>query len=85
MSIEEIINIFTNGIGEKPYYRREDDQIIVYVADDQEFCRIPIDDCDEDIAKAICEVGFVLKDLQAKISSYACTRAVNCPLVVDIK
>ncbi len=55
---------FTNNVGEKPYYRCEDEEMKVFVADDQLFCTIyPADfqgEYDEEVAIAFCEIGEVL-------------------------
>lgn len=59
-TIINLLYVFTNGIGEKPYWKRNNGQITIYVADEQEFCTIPIHDNDELIAIAICEAGIIL-------------------------
>lgn len=67
MEIEEVILALTNGVYEKPYCRRVDGTMKVFVADDQEVCTIAlIDDWDETIANAICEAGLMLMVLKAK-------------------
>lgn len=71
--------LFTNGVGEKPYYRCEDEEIRVFVADDQLFCTVYSPDFqgeyDEETAKAFCEIGEILakaaneiEQLQSRIS-----------------
>lgn len=67
MRIQEVIDCLTNGVGEKPYYRRVDEVMKVFVADDQEFCAVALDDegeYDEQIANAICEAGLIIKRLK---------------------
>lgn len=57
--------LFTNGVGEKPYYRCEEEEIRVFVADDQLFCTVYSPDFqgeyDEETAKAFCEIGEILE------------------------
>ncbi len=69
--IKEIYEALTNGVGEKPYYRKEDNQFNIYVADDQLFCIVPFvegleGDYAEYIAKAICEAGWIIDRLNAE-------------------
>ncbi len=62
---------FTNNVGEKPYYRCEDEKMNIYVADDQLFCTIHSadfqGDYDEEIAIAFCEIGEVLQKAADRI------------------
>ena len=75
MDITKVINVLTNGVGEKPYYRRnrisaEETEVVVYVADDCEICTIFMDEPDfypEEMAEAICEAGLMLRQLQAEL------------------
>lgn len=64
--------LFTNNVGEKPYYRCEDKRMNVYVADDQMFCTIYSPDFqgeyDEEIPKAICDLGKTLEAATNHIS-----------------
>ena len=64
---------FTNNVGEKPYYRCEDEGMNIYVADDQLFCTIYSADFqggyDEEIAIAFCEIGEVLRKAADYIES----------------
>jgi len=67
MRIQEVIDCLTNGVGEKPYCRRVDEVMKVFVADDQEFCTVALDnegEYDEQIANAICEAGLIIKRLK---------------------
>ena len=73
--IKELYEALTNGIGEKPYYRKEDNQFNIYVADDQLFCVVPFvegpeGDYAEFIAKAICEAGLLIDRLKAENERY---------------
>ncbi len=65
---------FTNNVGEKPYYRCEDEKMNIYVADDQLFCTIHSadfqGDYDEEIAIAFCEIGEVLQKAAARIKEF---------------
>jgi len=67
MEAQEIIDTLTNGVGEKPYCRREDGLMKVFVADDQLFCTIASmgdnKHLEEPAARAICEAGLKLKAL----------------------
>jgi len=71
MSIEkakELYEVLTNGVGEKPYYRIENGQINIYVADDQLFCIVPMElgiegKIAKEIAEAICEAGTTIQAL----------------------
>jgi len=66
--LTKIIAALTNGVGEKPYCRRVAGQMVVFVADDQEFCRVAlIDDYDEEIAQAICEAGLLIYKLHTQL------------------
>ena len=66
MEVKEIIAALTNGVNEKPYCKRVDEEMKVFVADEQEYCTIAlIDEYDETIAQAICEAGMALIKLQA--------------------
>lgn len=70
MTIKEVIDALTNGVGEKPYCRRVDDVMQVFVADDQYYCEIAmIDEYDETIANAICEAGTMLTQLQSQLTA----------------
>ena len=65
---KEIYEALTNGVGEKPYYRKEGNQFNIYVADDQLMCVVPFEegpegDYAEYIAKAICEIGLLIDRL----------------------
>ncbi|KKM90453.1 hypothetical protein LCGC14_1238560 [marine sediment metagenome] len=66
MNTKKIIDLLTNNVGEKPYWRRVFNGINIYFADDQLFLQLPefdsdLEEYDEDIAEAICEVGLLLK------------------------
>lgn len=66
--IKEVIAALTNGVGEKPYYRRnaKTNDVEVFVADDCLLCIVPAYDPDNDpegVARAICEAGLMLKAL----------------------
>lgn len=67
MEAQDIIDALTNGVGEKPYCRREDGQMKVFVADDQLFCIIASmgdnEHLEESAARAICEAGQQIKAL----------------------
>ncbi len=64
MDSGKVIDALTNGVGEKPYCRRVDGFMTVFVADDQELCTIAQFDNDEEAAEAICEAGLLLSKLQ---------------------
>ena len=63
--IAAAILALTNGVGEKPYYRREGEEVKVFFSDDCLFCVIPPFDLpneyQEEIAAAICEAGQLLQ------------------------
>lgn len=60
---EQLIQDLTNGVGEKPYCRRVNGRMVVFVADDQEYCTVgEIDNYDVVIAEAICEAGGRLQE-----------------------
>ena len=66
--LDNIIKALTNGVYEQPYCRRVDGQMVVFVADEQEYCRVAfIDRYDEEIANAICVAGLMLNDKQKEI------------------
>jgi len=70
VTLADTIYHLTNGVGEKPYWRRtgaENERVTVFVADDCELCEIAFidNDGDEELAKAICAAGKHLTDLQA--------------------
>lgn len=63
--LDSTIKALTNGVYEKPYCRRVDEQMVVFVADDQKVCTVAlIDEYDEEIAQAICDAGMMLKELE---------------------
>lgn len=65
--LEKAISSLTNGVGEKPYWEwnSEKDEITVYVADHQVYCRIPeTEDTAQDVAEAICNAGNSLQALK---------------------
>jgi len=80
--------LFTNNVGEKPYYRCEDERMNVYVADDQLFCTIYMPDYygeyDEEIPMALCELGETLVDAadlieRLKAENEELKGHINCP------
>jgi len=72
---KEIYEALTNGVGEKPYYRKEGNQFNIYVADDQLMCVVPFvegpeGDYAEYIAKAICEAGLLIDRLTKTLNQF---------------
>ena len=73
--LEQARLIFTNGVGEKPYWRRLNEEIVIFVADDQRICEIPFEvenGYAEELANAICDIGSLLSSLQADMACPVC-------------
>ena len=89
--LSEIVKDLTNGVGEKPYCRRVDGQMIVFVADDQEYCRVAlIDEYDEKIAHSICEAGLFLQAQKQQIDHLTAEnkglkKTARCPCGAELE
>jgi len=86
MTHAEVVLGLTNGCGEKPYCRRVDGQMVVFVADEQEYCLVGLidNDMDESIAQAICEVGIRLESADREIAELKGALAGNFNDAVEI-
>lgn len=88
MNIQEVIDALTNGVGEKPYYRRIDGRMVVFVADDQEVLTVSTggyEGLDKEIAEAICEASLMLKQLQAEKGFLKKVVQIDVHLLGDIR
>lgn len=64
-TLDQYIDIFTNGGCDKPYLKHVDNDIIVLIADDQVLCRIPpFDGMELEFAQALCSIGEFLQNLK---------------------
>jgi hypothetical protein len=80
----------TNGVGEKPYYRKDEQNNTynVYVADDQLFCTVPFEEGTEDehaelITIAICESGLLIKKQARRIEELENAIEAIWPFLID--
>ena len=73
MEIKEVIDCLTNGVGEKPYFRKTKcGDVHVFIADEQLFCIVPgYEDNNEypaRVAEAVCEAGQLLQKAERRKS-----------------